>query len=270
MLTISRIAFFMNALITGASSGIGEVTAKMFARAGFGVVLVSENEAALTTVTDAIKAEQGNAHALVADFSKPEQVEGLLTRAESLIGNIDVLINNAGVGLSAAAIDTKLEDLRFLFEVNFFALAALTREALQIMGARRSGRILNVSSAAGRFGAAGVSAYSATKGAVHIYSQAIRPEAAKLGISITELLPISVRTPFFDSARGEKYQPAGIVITPERVASSLLRCATMPNPPAEMYPYRPVQLGFIIETLLPNVVARFAAKRHAKDTQEKP
>ncbi len=259
----------MNALITGASSGIGEVTAKTFARAGFGVVLVSENEAALHKVADDITAKNGKASVLVANFSKPEQVEGLLGRAESLIGNIDVLVNNAGVGLHAVAIDTKIEDLRFLFEVNFFALAVLTREALQIMGKRKSGRILNVSSAAARFGAAGVSAYSATKGAVHAYSQAIRPEAAMLGVHVTEILPISVKTPFFDSGRGEKYQPEGIVITPEKVAETLLKCATMPRPPAAMFPSRPVHVGCVLETLLPSVVARIAAKRYARSEKEK-
>ena len=260
----------MNALITGASSGIGEVTAKTFARAGIGVVLVSENEAALNKVADAIKSAKGNATVLVANFSKPAQVEGLLARAESLVGSIEVLVNNAGVGLHTPAIDTKPEDLRFLFEVNFFALAALTREALQIMGARKSGRILNVSSAAGRFGSAGVSAYSASKGAVHAYSQAIRPEAAKLGVHVTEILPISVKTPFFDSARGEKYQPDGIVITPEKVAQTLLKCALMRRPPAEMFPYRPVQFGFVLETIMPNFVARCAAKRHANAPEENP
>ncbi len=258
----------MNALITGASSGIGEVTAKMFAREGIGVVLVSEKESDLHKVAADITAAKGKASVLVANFSKPEQVEGLLARAESLVGNIEVLVNNAGVGLHAAAIDTNIEDLRFLFEVNFFALAVLTREALQIMGRRKSGRILNVSSAAARFGAAGVSAYSATKGAVHAYSQAVRPEAAKLGIHVTEILPISVKTPFFDSGRGEKYRPEGVVITPERVAECLLKCATMTRPPAEMFPYRPVQLGFVLEALLPNVVAHFVAKRHARSSQE--
>jgi short-subunit dehydrogenase len=254
----------MKALITGGSSGIGAVTAKAFASAGIGVFLVSENGAALDATAAEIRASGGAADVCVADFSKPEQVEGLLARLEAEFGQIDILINNAGVGLSASAAETKPEDLRFLFEVNFFALASLCRQALTIMGARQTGRIINVSSAAGRLGSSGVSAYSATKGAVHAYSQAIRPEAAHVGVCVTEVLPISVKTPFFDSARGEKYQPQGIVITPEQVAQAILRVATMPRPPAEMLPYRPIKLGFLVESLMPNIFARFMARQYQR------
>lgn len=255
----------MKAVITGGSSGIGEAAAKRFAGAGIAVVLVSENRKELDRVAAEIRAANGTAEVYVADFSKPEQIEGLLERLEADFGQIDVLVNNAGVGLLAAAAETKPEDLRFLFEVNFFALASLCRQALNVMGARQTGRIINVSSAAGRFGSSGVSAYSATKGAVHAYSQAIRPEAASIGISVTEVLPISVKTPFFDSARGHKYKPAGVVITPEQVAQTLLKVATMPNPPAEMLPYRPVKAGFLLEALLPNVVARILANRYRRN-----
>ena len=251
----------MNVLVTGASSGIGEAVARHFAKIGAQVVLVSEQEEALNRIVSSIREENGIAFALVADFSKRDQVSGLVAKAESQIGNLDVLVNNAGIGLGAKIIETKAEDLRLLFEVNFFALAELCQQALKVMTPRSSGRIINVSSAAGRFGSPGVSSYSATKGAVHAYTQSLRIEAAQNGIFVTEILPISVKTSFFDRAKGRRYQPSGVILTPEYVADQIVKCAHSKRPLAEILPYRPVRLAFVLETLLPSFMARYMIKK---------
>jgi uncharacterized protein len=251
--------------VTGASSGIGEVTAKMFAEQGAAVVVVSEQENDLNRVVEEIRQTGGKAVAIVADFSKPEQVEGLIARAEQEIGPLDVLVNNAGLGLGATILETKPEQLRFLFEVNFFALTSLCRQALEVMTPRRRGHIINVSSATGRFGSPKVSAYSATKGAVHTFTQALRIEASVAGVHVTEVLPISVRTKFFDNVEGEKYKPAGIVLTAETVACSIVRCAQSPRPKAEVLPYRLVSLVFVLDALFPGLIARIAASKFLKD-----
>src|SRR5207248_8264159 len=117
---------------------------------------------------------------------------------------------------------------------NFFALAELCKQALEVMAPRRKGRIINVSSAAGRFGSPTISAYSATKGAVHAFTQALRIEARVHGVYVSEVLPISVQTKFFDNVKGEKYQPTGVVLPPETVAQSILRCATARRPRPEI------------------------------------
>lgn len=254
----------MNVLITGASSGIGEAAAREFARKGAQVVIVSEREADLNAVAQSIVSAGGQAKALVADFSKPEQVEGLFARAEAEGGPLDVLVNNAGVGLGASVLETKPSDLRFLFEVNFFALAELCRQALEAMKSRGNGRIINLTSASARFGSPGVGAYSATKGAVHTFTQAMRVEAASYGVHISEVLPISVRTPFFDNVKGATYKPKGIVLTPEQVAHSIVRCAFSSRPKAEIYPYRLIQLVFIVDSILPGFLGRFAARHDKK------
>ncbi len=251
-------------LVTGASSGIGEETARAFARAGAHVVIVSERAADLEAVALSIRALGGQATPVVVDLTHPEQVEGLIARVESLVGPLDILVNNAGVGMSTSVLDTRLADMRFLFEVNFFALASLCQQALAVMAPREHGRIINVSSAAARFGSPTISAYSATKGAVHAYTQALRLEARIYGIHVSEVLPVSVRTRFFENAVGRKYRPMGVVLTAQAVAESILRCATARVPQPEVLPYRGIRALFVLNALLPGLLVRLAGRRYAQ------
>jgi short-subunit dehydrogenase len=244
----------VNVLITGASSGIGEAAARLFATSGAQVVLVSERADDLHNVANSIQEAGGKAIPVVADLSRPEQVAGLIGRVEEQAGPLDILINNAGVGIGESILEMKEEDLRFVFEVNFIALASLCRQAFARMAERKQGRIINLSSSAGRLGLPGVSAYSASKGAVHNFTRSLRIEARPYGIHVTEVLPISVRTQFFDNVKGEKYQPGGIVQTAETVAECLLRVATSPRPPAEALPYRPMRLVFAVDALFPGLL----------------
>ena len=256
-------------LVTGASSGIGEATARAFAAAGAEVILVSNDPANMAKVLESIRSGGGRAVSEEVDLTKSEQISGLLERLERESGPIDTLVNNAGIGLGASVPDTRLEDLRFVFEVNFFALHRLCQQALRCMSPRGRGVIINVTSAAGRFGSPGVSAYSASKGAVHAYTQALRIEARPEGIHVCECLPISVRTHFFESVRGAKYRPGGIVQTPEHVAQAILRAAASANPPAEILPYWPVRIVFVLDALLPGLIgtllARILERRKSRD-----
>ena len=205
-------------LVTGASSGIGEAAALAMAVLGATVVITSEREddllKAAQRINDAAAAAGGKALPIVVDFSKPDQVSDLAARAEALAGPIDTVVNNAGVGMRCLIGERPFEDTRFVLEVNFFALASLCTQFLQRMQERKSGRIINISSAAGQFGCANMSTYSASKGAVHAYTQAMRVEARVHNIWVSEVVPISVRTPFFERARGKAYRPLGVVITP--------------------------------------------------------
>jgi short-subunit dehydrogenase len=248
-------------LVTGASSGIGEATAHAFARAGAQVVLVSNDTTNMVKVEEAIRAAGGQAVSACIDLTKNEDIDGLIERLEAQHGQIDVLVNNAGVGLGGLVLDTRLEDMRFVFELNFFAVHRLCQQALRSMSARKQGVIINVTSASARFGSPSISAYSASKGAVHAYTQALRTEAAPHGVHVCECLPISVRTPFFDSVRGHTYRPGGIVQTPEQVANVIVRAAAMTSPPAEILPFRPVRLAFVVDALLPGLLQGILARR---------
>jgi len=255
-------------LITGASSGIGEVAARTFAAAGASVAIVSERKEELEEVAKSIRNQGGKAAAFVVDLACPEQVEGLIARVEKQIGPLDILVNNAGVGMGAEILDTSLQEMRFLFEVNFFALASLCKQALAAMAPRGRGHIINVSSAAARFGGPTISAYSATKGAVHAYTQALRIEAAVYGIAVTEILPISVRTRFFDNMRGERSQPSGVVLTPEMVAQSILRCAAARRPKPEILPFPGIRAVFVLNALSPDLLSRVAKRSYAREVRQ--
>lgn len=255
-------------LVTGASSGIGEATAHAFARAGAHVILISDHAANLTNVLDALLASGARAMAAVADFTKTDQIDGLIERMEAQVGPIDTLVNNAGVGLGASILDTRLQDMRFVFEVNFFALHQLCQQAFRLMSSRRAGHIINVTSAAGRFGSPTVSAYSASKGAVHAYTQALRIEASAYNVQVSEVLPISVRTKFFDNVKGEKYEPGGVILTPAQVANSIVRTASLKNPPAEVLPYRPVRLVFALDSILPGTLGRLAGRSYIRSVED--
>lgn len=257
-------------MITGASSGIGEAAAREFARQGAVVVIVSERAKELNAVAQSIRDAGGRATAFVVDLSQPEQVQGVIARVEAQVGPLDVLVNNAGIGLGATILEMRHEQMRLLFEVNFFALADLCKQALTTMSVRRSGRIINVSSAAALFGSPTVSAYSATKGAVHAYTMALRTEASAYGISISEVLPVSVRTRFFDSVQGEKYRPSGVMLTSEKVALSIVRCAAAAHPAAEVQPYYPIRFIFILTALFPSLMAAIAAYLQQKNSPAPP
>ncbi len=251
-------------LITGASSGIGEITSKQFAKKGAEVILLSEYGDGLKKVSEDIISSGGKAVIAHVDLSKREMVDGLISTLEQQHGPIDVLVNNAGVGLGASIIETKEKDLRFLFEVNLFSLISLSTQAFAAMSLRNRGHIINVSSGAARIGLPGVSAYSATKGAVHTFTQSLRIEARPYGIHVTEVLPISVRTKFFDNLKGEKYRPGGLVITTEKVADCIVNCTAHPTLRAEVLPFVPLHLAFIAEVIVPGLFSRITGRGYSK------
>jgi short-subunit dehydrogenase len=252
------------ALITGASSGIGLATAQRFANAGAEVVMLAEVEAVNRAARE-LAARGATATPWVANLARPEEVLGLFERVEEQVGPIDVLVNNAGVGLQASVLQMEPGDLRFLFEVNFFALAALCRDAVRAMAARGRGHIINVSSATARRGLPGMSAYSASKAAVHGFTQALRQEARPLGIHVSEVLPISVRTRFFAAARNrakQAYAPSGWIQTPERVAEIIAGCLRRPCP--EAHTSALARLGLAVAGAFPSLADWFLARRYAR------
>jgi short-subunit dehydrogenase len=173
-------------LITGASRGIGEATARAFADAGARVALVARSEEPLAKLA----AELGG-DAYPVDLTDAGAVAGLFDRVEA-DGQVDVLVNNAGVELAARFVDTDPAAVESLFRLNLLAPAELCRQALARMVPRGRGHVVNVSSLAGVAAVPGLAPYSASKAGLSQLSAALRGEVKGRGIGITlvELGPV--------------------------------------------------------------------------------
>lgn len=250
------------ALITGSTTGIGRSTAELFAREGYEVGILSFAPAEVEATVADLRAAGGRAFPVVADLSRPGEASGLIERVEAEHGPLDILVNNAGIGLQADVLETREEDLRRLFEVNYFAAFLLSRDALRQMSDRRRGHIVNISSASARRSLPGLSVYASTKAAMHALSQSLRIEAAAAGVRVTEILPTSVSTPFFRNATnraGKPYAAGGRLLTPEKLAAMVLRAVRSPLP--EMYTSSVLRFLFCLDSFSPKLTDAILLKR---------
>ncbi len=177
--------------ITGCSTGFGRQLAQEVLQNGEKVAVTARN-------TDDVKAlidqYPDTAVAIKLDVTKPEQVKAAVHSAKEKFGTIDVLVNNAGIGYFGAIEESEEDEVRRMFEINFWGLASVTNEVLPIMRAQRSGHIVNISSVGGLVAFPGVGFYNATKFAVTGYSEALSKELAPLGIKVTVIAPSGFRT----------------------------------------------------------------------------
>ncbi len=179
--------------ITGCSTGLGRALAERVLLNGQRCVVTARDVA---QVADIVAKYPDTALALALDVTDARQREDALARAEKAFGGIDVLVNNAGHGYSAAVEEGEDEPIRSMFETNFFALAAMTRLALPAMRSRRSGYIVNISSIGGLVGNPASGYYNATKFAVEGLSQALAKEVGPLGVRVMIVEPGPFRTDF--------------------------------------------------------------------------
>lgn len=170
-------------IVTGASSGIGEATAREFARNGSKVVLAARSEERLATIVDEIKANDGTACYVKTDVTKEDDCRKLVETAVSEYGTVNILINNAGLSMRAVFDDTDLKVLRRLMDVNFWGTVYCTKYALPHLVANR-GSLVGVSSVAGFHGLPGRTGYSASKFAIHGFLETLRIENLKRGLHV--------------------------------------------------------------------------------------
>ncbi len=214
------------AVVTGASGGIGEATARTLAGRGAVVVLVARAEEKLRFLEREILAAGGRALAVKTDVTDRASVEAMVEQTVGEFGSLDILVNNAGLGLSGLVEDLRAEDLRYLFEVNLAGPLQCVQAALPRM--RRGGRIINVSSVVGKRAIPKVGGYCATKFALNAISDALRVEIAGRGITVTSVYPGTTRTAFRENSRRTKdekrgWRPRGV--TPEKVAEKIAHAA---------------------------------------------
>jgi NAD(P)-dependent dehydrogenase (short-subunit alcohol dehydrogenase family) len=199
------------AVVTGAASGIGQATAVEFADKGADVVVSDVNEAGLAETVLAIEAKGRKGMALGVDVSKPDQIEGMIDKTIDTFGRIDILMNNAGVGLSGEMRYLSLQDWEWIVGINLWGPIYGVHFALPHMLKQRSGHIVNVASAAGLIASPGMSAYTTTKFGLVGLSEVLRNEVARFNVGVTVVCPGFVRTNIFDTneTRGMKDAPKG-------------------------------------------------------------
>ena len=186
------------ALVTGASSGIGRELALELAQRGAKLVLVARRAPQLADVTAEITGRGGHAEGVVGDLTDASVRQQALDRATACYGGLDILVNNAGIGAQGRFDEADPLRLRKIMEVNFFALAEMTRAALPTLKQGRRPMVVNIGSILGHRGIPGSSEYCASKFAVQGFSESLRAELATDGIDVLVVNPGTTQTEFFD------------------------------------------------------------------------
>jgi len=177
--------------ITGCSTGFGRELAKEALSNGYKVVVTARKP---EQVADIVAAYPESALALSLDVTVTQQIQDAVQAAIGRFGRIDVLVNNAGIGYFGAVEESEENEVRRMFEINFFGLANMTNAVLPYMRQQRSGHILNVASIGGLRSFPAVGFYNATKYAVDGLSEALYKEVTPLGIKVTVICPSGFRT----------------------------------------------------------------------------
>lgn len=251
------------ALVTGASSGIGEAAARALAQRGAAVTLVARSEERLGFIVREISAAGGQALAVKTNVTDKDSVRDTVERTVEQFGTLDVLVNNAGLGLSGRVAELRSEDLRYVFEVNMLGPLNCVQAALPHM--RRGGRIINVSSVVGKRAIPKVGGYCATKFALNALSDSLRVEVADRGITVSSVYPGTTRTAFRENSRRTKdekrgWRPGGV--TPEKVGEKISDAAE--NGGRDLYVTLPDRLFVAGTTLAPRLFDR-VLRRWARD-----
>ncbi len=216
-------------LITGASSGIGRAAARAYAAEGAHVVLAARREEPLREAAREVEALGVRALAVRCDITQPADVEHLVREAEAAFGGVDILINNAGIGLFGPVEALFEEQLRHVFEVNFFALVRVTRAALPLLRRRPGAQIVNVSSVLGHRGLPLLGGYCAAKAAVNALTESLRAELASEGLSVLLISPGFTETEFRQArlhAEGWRQKPPPFQqMSAETVARAMVRAS---------------------------------------------
>ncbi len=183
------------ALVTGATSGIGEATAYRLQARGYVVFAAGRNRHALDTL------QSRGLHARALDVTDERAVAQFVEEVHTDYGGVDVLVNNAGFGFSSPLEQVTLSDLRSIFETNVVAMLHLSQAVLPAMRARGAGTIVNIGSTAGRWTTPGVGAYHISKYSVEALSHALRAEVRQFGVRVVLIEPTGVRNTRFVEAQ---------------------------------------------------------------------
>jgi 3-oxoacyl-[acyl-carrier protein] reductase len=218
----------ITALVTGATHGIGRATASAFGRAGYRVGVCARTGAAVDALVAELAGEGITAAGAPADVGDPEQVQRAVGAVVERLGEIGVLVNNAGVLIARPFEELSLEDWDTTMATNLRSLYLVTRAVLPGMRQRGGGTIVNVASLAGRNGFVGGTAYTASKHAVLGFGRSLMLELRKDGIRVITVCPGSVDTAMLRDQPLLPTKPERI-LRPEDVADTILHAVELPG-----------------------------------------
>lgn len=190
-------------VITGASMGIGAGLAEAFAAEGANLVLAARQEGLLQEVAEWLSGSPGRVVTAQTDVTCDQDVRRLAEQSLALTGRVDVLINNAGIGMNGAVENLDLEEWRRCMEVNLFGAVRVLQAFLPSMKAARSGTVVQISSVLGKVSVPYTSGYNASKYALNAVTEALRLEVAPFGIKVVSVYPGSTESNFRSNSLGQ-------------------------------------------------------------------
>ena len=211
------------AIVTGASSGIGLAIARVLGEEGFAITMAARRAEKLDGAVQGLAAEGYDVHAVAANVADEAEIQKVVAAHRDKYGRLDVLVNNAGVGVGAsvADIDTKRVDMQL--DINLRSIFLFNRESMDMLRAaaaeHKNVLVVNTSSISGKHGEAWLSVYSATKHGVVGWTEAMNKELGAEGIKSIALCPAFVDTPMTDFVKGQV--PAEEMIRPEDIAEGV-------------------------------------------------
>jgi NAD(P)-dependent dehydrogenase (short-subunit alcohol dehydrogenase family) len=195
------------AIVTGASSGIGLAVSRMLGEEGFNVTMAARRPEKLEAAVAELAAEGLSVHGVAADVADEEQIQNVVADHRERHGRLDVLVNNAGVGIGAPVGDIKTKHLDMQLDINLRSIVLFYRECLEMLQAagaeHKNALVVNTSSISGKRAEAWLSVYSASKHGVVGWTEAMNKELGSQGIKSTALCPAFVDTPMTDFVKGQ-------------------------------------------------------------------
>ncbi len=211
------------ALITGGSSGIGLAIARALGQDGYRLTISARRPDKLEAAANELREQGLDVEAVPANMANEEEIRGLVAAHKDRLGRLDVLVNNAGIGIGGAVADAETKKLDLQLDVNLRAVYLLARESIPLLkeaGAEHGKALMvNTASIAGKHGQGWLAAYSATKFGVVGLSQALHKELSNDGIQVTAICPAFVATPMTDWVEGQV--PKEEMIQPEDIAEAI-------------------------------------------------
>lgn len=237
-------------LITGCSTGLGRALAEEVLKAGHNAVITARDSDSLADLADAYPE---TALTLPLDVRFADQIHTAVSAANDRFGGVDVLVNNAGYGYRSAVEEGELDEIKQMFETNYYGAVSMINAVLPLMRERGSGMIINISSIAGQHSAPGSGYYAASKAALESTSEALQSEVSPLGIRVSIVQPGGFRTDFAGRSLHQSAEPIDAYADtagkrrkendsldgnqpgdPSRAAQAIITLAETPEPPMRL------------------------------------